>query len=66
MRFYEDIKYYYFSTNPSTDDEERSIIVRNGLEYFKEEMTAGFKPERSLYANIIKYLCITAFSVQSH
>ena len=61
MRFYEDIKYYYFSTNPSTDDEERSIIVRNGLEYFKEEMTAGFKPERSLYANIIKYLCITAF-----
>lgn len=61
MRFYEDTKYYYFSTNPATDEEERSAIVRQGMEYFKEEMAQGFKPERSPLVNIIKYSGIAVF-----
>lgn len=61
MRFYDDIKYYYFSTNRSTDDEERSIIIRQGMEFFKEEMSAGFKPEKSVFSNVVKYSAIAAF-----
>ncbi len=61
MRFYEDVKYYYFSTNPSTDAEERETIARQGIEYFKEEMTGSLKPERSVFANIAKYSGIAAF-----
>ena len=32
MRYYEDTKYYHFSTNPATDSEERSIILEEHLE----------------------------------
>ena len=61
MQFYEDTKYYHFSQNPTTDEEEKSIIISKGLEDFKEMMATSLKPEASLGNNIIKYTFLTFF-----
>jgi len=54
MRFYDDTKYYHFSTSPTTDDAERVLIVQERLEYAKEMMTDAFKPEGSIGKTIYK------------
>ena len=61
MQFYEDTKYYHFSRNPVTDEEERAEIISEGIEDFKEMMAASFKPEASIGKNIIKYAILGVF-----
>ena len=62
MQFYEDTKYYHFSRNPVTDEEERAEIISEGIEDFKEMMTSSLKPEASLGNNIIKYGALGIFA----
>lgn len=61
MRFYEDTDYYYFSTEPTTDDLECAIVLEKSKEYFKQMMSEGFRPEKSAYMNIVKYSVLTVF-----
>ena len=44
MRFREDTKAYYFSTNYETDYEERSLIIDQSKDYVKEYLHTTFKP----------------------
>ena len=62
MRFYDDTKYYHFSTSPTTDDAERVLIVQERLEYAKEMMTDAFKPEGSIGKTIYKLSVPIVFS----
>ena len=61
MRFYEDLNYYYFSTNPETDEEERSIIIESQTQYAKEYLHEALKPEPTLVGNIVKFSAIGVF-----
>ena len=61
MRYYEDTNYYYFSTEPSTDELERAIVIENSKEYFKQMMSEGLRPEKSAYMNIVKYSVLAVF-----
>ena len=63
MRFYEDLKAYYFSKNPETDAEERSLIMEQSREYVKEFVGDIFKPEDTAGASIKKYLPIALFGI---
>ncbi len=63
MRFYEDLNYYYFSTNPETDAEERSIIIEDQIQYTKEYLRKSLKPEPTLKGSIIKYSAIGVFVI---
>ena len=63
MRFYEDLKAYYFSKNPETDAEERSLIMEQGREYVKEFVGDIFRPEDTAGASIKKYLPIALFGI---
>ena len=63
MRYYEDTKYYHFSTNPATDSEERSIILEEHLEYARDFMSSSFRPADNTKDNIIKYSAIAVFVI---
>ncbi len=63
MRFYEDLDYYYFSENPISDDEERSIIYEQSIGYLKDQMGRAFRPEASAGANAKKYFPIALFAI---
>lgn len=63
MRFYEDIKAYYFSKNPETDAEERSLVISQSREYVKEYVGNVLRPEETLGGSIKKYLPIALFVV---
>ncbi len=55
MRYYDDMKCYHFSTSPTTDDAERSLIIQESLGYARDMVTDTFKPEDSMAKNILKY-----------
>jgi hypothetical protein len=63
MRFYEDLKAYYFSKNPVTDAEERSLIISQSREYVKEYVGNILGPEDSVRGNIKKFLPIALFVI---
>ncbi|MCR4731320.1 MAG: hypothetical protein K5881_10385 [Saccharofermentans sp.] len=63
MRFYEDLKAYYFSKNPETDAEERSLIIGQSREYIKESFGDVLRPEKTVGGSIKKYLPIALFVV---
>ena len=63
MRFDEDLKYYYFSENSRTDDEERSIIYEHSKDILKGYLKRTFGPEENLGATIKKYAPIVVFLV---
>ena len=63
MRFYEDLNYYYFSTNPVTDEEERSIIIESQIQNAKDYLRKSFKPEPTLKGNIVKYSALVVFLI---
>lgn len=63
MRFYENLNYYYFSQNPVTDEEERSIIIEDQIQYTKEYLRKSLKPEPTLKGSIIKYSAIGVFVI---
>ena len=55
MRYYEDTSYYHFSTSPTTDAEERSVILEERLEYTRELFGSSFKPADNAKDNVLKY-----------
>ena len=55
MRFHEEYNAYYFSKNPATDPEERSIIIDQAKEYVKEYAGNMFRPEDSVGGTVKKY-----------
>ena len=61
MRYYEDTRYYHFSTSPTTDAEERSIILEERLEYSKELFGSSFKPADNAKDNVLKYGALAVF-----
>ena len=61
MKFYDDTKYYHFSTEPTTDAEERQILMEERMEYAKEFMGKAFGPEKTVSDNIKKYIVIGGF-----
>ena len=61
MRYYEDTSYYHFSTSPTTDAEERSIILEERLEYTRELFGSSFKPADNAKDNILKYGALAVF-----
>lgn len=63
MRFYEDLRAYYFSKNPETDAEERSLIIEQSKEYVKEYVGNVLGPEETLGGNVKKYLPIALFGI---
>ena len=63
MRFREDLKAYYFSQNPETDAEERSLIISQSREYVKEYVGNVLRPEETLGGSIKKYLPIALFVI---
>ncbi|MBO7424070.1 MAG: hypothetical protein J6U23_00180 [Clostridiales bacterium] len=63
MRFDEDLKYYYFSENSRTDDEERSIIYEHSKNIIRGYIKRTFGPEKSLGANIKKFAPVVIFFV---
>ncbi len=63
MRFDEDLKYYYFSENSRTDDEERSIIYEHSKDILKGYLKRTFGPEETTGATIKKYAPIVVFLV---
>ena len=63
MRFYEDLKAYYFSKNPETDAEERSLIIGQSREYVKEYVGNILRPEETLGGSIKKFLPIALFVI---
>lgn len=63
MRFREDLKAYYFSQNPETDAEERSLIISQSREYVKEYVGNVLRPEENLGGSIKKYLPIALFVI---
>lgn len=63
MRFYDDTKYYHFSTNPTTDAEERSIITEDCIQHAKDFLRSSFKPERTALGNIVKFSGIAVFVI---
>jgi len=63
MRFYEDLKAYYFSKNPETDAEERSLVISQSREYVKEYVGNVLRPEETLGGSIKKYLPIALFVI---
>ena len=56
MRFREDLKAYYFSQNPETDTEERSIIYEQTKDYLKEYLHTTFKPADTTGGTVKKFL----------
>lgn len=63
MRFREDLKAYYFSQNPETDAEERSLIISQSREYVKEYVGNVLRPEETLGGSIKKYLPLALFVI---
>ncbi len=63
MRFYEDLKAYYFSKNPETDAEERSLIIGQSREYVKEYVGNVLRPEETVGGSIKKFLPIALFVI---
>ena len=63
MRFYEDLRAYYFSKNPETDAEERSLIIEQSKAYVKEYVGNVLGPEETLGGNVKKYLPIALFGI---
>ena len=63
MRFREDLKAYYFSQNPETDAEERSLIISQSREYVKEYVGNVLRPEETLGGSIKKFLPIALFVI---
>lgn len=61
MRYYEDTSYYHFSTSPTTDAEERSVILQERLEYTRELFGSSFKPADNAKDNILKYGALAVF-----
>ena len=61
MKFYEDTKAYYFSTNPETDQTERSDVIAQSKEYLKEYVGSTFGPEATLGANLKKFIPLVMF-----
>ena len=63
MRFREDLKAYYFSTNHETDSEERSIIYEQTKDYLKEYLHTTFKPADTTGGTVKKFLPIVIFAI---
>ena len=63
MRFREDIKAYYFSTNYETDYEERSLIINQTKDYVKEYLHTTFKPADTAGGTVKKLLPIVIFGI---
>lgn len=63
MRFDEDLKYYYFSENSRTDDEERSIIYEHSKDILKGYLKRTFGPEETMGATIKKFAPVVVFFV---
>ena len=63
MRFREDLKAYYFSTNHETDSEERSIIYEQTNYYLKEYLHTTFKPADTTGGTVKKFLPIVIFAI---
>lgn len=63
MRFREDVKAYYFSTNYETDYEERSLIIDQSKDYAKEYLHNTFKPADTAGGTIKKLLPIVIFGI---
>jgi hypothetical protein len=63
MRFREDTKAYYFSTNYETDSEERSIIYEQTKDYLKGYLHTTFKPADTTGGTVKKFLPIVIFAI---
>ncbi|MCR5803280.1 MAG: hypothetical protein K6G47_03370 [Clostridia bacterium] len=63
MRFDEELKYYYFSENSRTDDEERSIIYEHSKNIIRGYIKRTFGPEETPAANIKKFAPVVVFFV---
>lgn len=63
MRFHEGLKAYYFSTNPETDSEERSIIYEQTKDYLKDYVRTAFKPADTTGGTVKKLLPIVLFGI---
>lgn len=63
MRFHEGLKAYYFSTNPETDSEERSIIYEQTKDYIKDYVHTAFKPADTTGGTVKKLLPIVLFGI---
>ena len=63
MRFYDDIGYYHFSTQPTTDAQEKREIFDEKIEYGKDFFRTAFKPEKTVFGNIVKYLALGVFAL---
>ena len=61
MRYYDDTGYYHFSTSPTTDAEERSIILQERLEYTRELFGSSFRPADNAKDNVLKYGALGVF-----
>lgn len=63
MKFYDDTKYYHFSTEQTTDAEERQILLEERIEYTKEFVGKTFGPEKTVSDSIKKYIVIGGFAI---
>ena len=63
MRFYEDLKAYYFSKNPETDAEERSLIYEQTKDYIKDYLHTTFKPADTAEGTVKKFFPIVIFVI---
>ncbi|SMC59384.1 hypothetical protein SAMN06296952_1841 [Oscillospiraceae bacterium] len=61
MRYYDDTKYYHFSTSPTTDPQEAEIIFQERLDYAKELMADAFRPEADVKSTVMKYSVVGGF-----
>lgn len=63
MRFYEDLRAYYFSTDPVTDPDERSLIFDQCKAYVKEYAKGFFRFEDTASGNVKKFLPVVLFGI---